>query len=443
MEIQPCKVIGYYVTEKKNAKMNWAEFGNVCRNHGFSLLKINLQVSLEAQGPFFAIIHKLTEVIMKASQGDSEAAAALQNVESYIKSHPEVIVVDPLDAVRRLLDRSRYYSIVQNLNFDDDKVFTPSFVDLTSTDVQENIQRLKDADVTYPFVCKPLLGHGSEAHQMAVVFNERGVADCKPPCVAQSFINHNAVLYKLFFVGDNLNVAERPSLKNFSASDQNTILFSTCDVSKADSRSSLTVLDPEDAAVAPPSKPDTQCLQHILSPLRRELGMMLLGVDVVIEHGSGRYGIIDINIFPGYEGFPDFFQCLMNNIVDTASKKTHTVVEKARTMSEEAPNLSSGKKQVNARYPDERSVEQFFLEQKVFSAPVIPGGKSNKEYDQDDSGFDTGDSSDERKKNWCLARGRGGHGRKLAQQVKGFLAPGPLSAPNNNESFVRAGLDGV
>ena len=31
MEESPCKVIGYYVTEKKNAKMNWAEFGNVCR----------------------------------------------------------------------------------------------------------------------------------------------------------------------------------------------------------------------------------------------------------------------------------------------------------------------------------------------------------------------------------------------------------------------------
>lgn len=67
-------------------------------------------------------------------------------------------------------------------------------------------------------MCKPSVAHGCDAHQMAVVFNEKGVADCKPPCVAQSFINHNAVLYKIYTVGHNFSVSERPSLKNFSAS---------------------------------------------------------------------------------------------------------------------------------------------------------------------------------------------------------------------------------
>lgn len=54
---------------------------------------------------------------------------------------------------------------------------------------------------------------------MSVIFNERGVADCKPPCVAQSFINHNAILYKLYVVGDHYQMVERPSLKNFYSSN--------------------------------------------------------------------------------------------------------------------------------------------------------------------------------------------------------------------------------
>lgn len=54
---------------------------------------------------------------------------------------------------------------------------------------------------------------------MSVIFNERGVADCKPPCVAQSFINHNAILYKLYVVGNHYQLVERSSLKNFYASD--------------------------------------------------------------------------------------------------------------------------------------------------------------------------------------------------------------------------------
>lgn len=53
--------------------------------------------------------------------------------------------------------------------------------------------------------------------QMAIIFSEEDLKDVKPPCVIQSFINHNAVLYKVFVVGDSYTVVERPSLKNFPA----------------------------------------------------------------------------------------------------------------------------------------------------------------------------------------------------------------------------------
>lgn len=50
---------------------------------------------------------------------------------------------------------------------------------------------------------------------MAIIFSEDDLKDVRPPCVIQSFINHNAVLYKVFVVGDSYTVVERPSLKNF------------------------------------------------------------------------------------------------------------------------------------------------------------------------------------------------------------------------------------
>ncbi|XP_064111614.1 inositol-tetrakisphosphate 1-kinase-like [Macrobrachium nipponense] len=52
---------------------------------------------------------------------------------------------------------------------------------------------------------------------MDVVFNQNGISDCAVPCVAQSFINHGAVLYKLFVLGPVWFVVVRPSLKNFYA----------------------------------------------------------------------------------------------------------------------------------------------------------------------------------------------------------------------------------
>lgn len=50
---------------------------------------------------------------------------------------------------------------------------------------------------------------------MAIIFSEEDLKDITPPCVVQSFINHNAMLYKVFVVGEAYSVVERPSIRNF------------------------------------------------------------------------------------------------------------------------------------------------------------------------------------------------------------------------------------
>lgn len=52
---------------------------------------------------------------------------------------------------------------------------------------------------------------------MSIVFHEGAVGDCEPPCVAMTFIPHDAVLFKIFVIGQKYFVVERPSLKNFEA----------------------------------------------------------------------------------------------------------------------------------------------------------------------------------------------------------------------------------
>lgn len=34
---------------------------------------------------------------------------------------------------------------------------------------------------------------------MSLIFNEEGLKDVDPPCVAQTFINHGALLYKVSY----------------------------------------------------------------------------------------------------------------------------------------------------------------------------------------------------------------------------------------------------
>lgn len=62
--------------------------------------------------------------------------------------------------------------------------------------------------------CCYLLPRTSSA-QMSLIFSEGSLADIHPPCVLQSFVNHGAVLHKVFVVGDQHFCVERPSLKNF------------------------------------------------------------------------------------------------------------------------------------------------------------------------------------------------------------------------------------
>ncbi|CAB3382726.1 Hypothetical predicted protein [Cloeon dipterum] len=340
-----CQVIGYWMSEKKSQKLNWSEFAGVCKLNGIELVKLDLQKPLDTQGPFTAILHKLTDIIALATQKDAKAQAMMDNIESFLDAHPEVAVIDPLPNVRQLLDRSLSYSVIRSSDLEKIDVFTPTYVELNSDDVQVNLSKLASGGVKFPFVCKPQVAHGSSnAHKMSIIFNEAGVADCKPPCVAQTFINHNALLYKIFSVGDDHFVVERPSLKNFYSSDQKTIHFDSHDVSKADSSSALSILDPEDKVGD--KQPDADRFSKIAHILNKALGMALLGIDVVIENGTNRYAIIDINAYPGYDGYPNFFNSLLSciqNTIKSHKKRLESGFDTGYSSDEKKKNLPIGR----------------------------------------------------------------------------------------------------
>lgn len=77
--------------------------------------------------------------------------------------------------------------------------------------------------------------------QMAIVFHEGAVRDCEPPCVAQTFVPHDALLYKIFVVGSKHFVVERPSLKNFDAAGKkNNYGTRSCQINSVNLNSSKT-----------------------------------------------------------------------------------------------------------------------------------------------------------------------------------------------------------
>jgi len=61
--------------------------------------------------------------------------------------------------------------------------------------------------------------------QMAIIFDEASLADISPPCVVQSFVNHNARVFKIYIVGSRHFVVQRPSIRNCYAEGLYSLVF--------------------------------------------------------------------------------------------------------------------------------------------------------------------------------------------------------------------------
>lgn len=315
--------VGFWLSDKKRRRMNLDAFAEFCAGHGVEVVEIDLTQPMLPQGPFDVIVHKLSDVIVEAEH-DSQAQQLLANFQSYVSAHPSTILLDPLPAMTQLLDRFASYRIMSKLHnsLRDWRICSPPYLEIQSaSDLQSIQQALITQDLSFPLICKTRVAHGSLSHEMSLIFSAGSLADVHPPCVLQSFVNHGAVLHKVFVVGDKHYCVERPSLKNFPSGpcDRKTIFFNSHHVSKPESSSDLTALDEQMPCLPPPS---SEAVAALVGELRAQLNMALFGVDVIINIHTHTLTVIDINIFPGYEGVPQFFSSLLSHIKSVLDQHT-------------------------------------------------------------------------------------------------------------------------
>lgn len=74
------KRVGYWWSEKKSQKINVGELHRLFVEKHYEFVKIDLDKDIESQGPFDAIIHKLSDVIVKAER-DADARKQIEAFE--------------------------------------------------------------------------------------------------------------------------------------------------------------------------------------------------------------------------------------------------------------------------------------------------------------------------------------------------------------------------
>ncbi|XP_032365499.1 inositol-tetrakisphosphate 1-kinase [Etheostoma spectabile] len=314
--------VGFCLSDKKRRRINLDAFADFCAGHGVEVVEIDLTQPLVPQGPFDVIVQKLSDVIVEAEH-DSQSQQLLVNFQSYVSAHPSTVLLDPLPAMTQLLDRFASYRIMSKLHksLRECCICTPPYLEIHSASDLSSIQQaVTTQGLSFPLICKTRVAHGSLSHEMSLIFSAGSLADIHPPCVLQSFVNHGAVLHKVFVVGDRHFCVERPSIKNFPSGpcERKTIFFNSHQVSKPESSSDLTALDEQIPCLPPPS---SEALAALVRELRVQLGMALFGVDVIINIHTHTLTVIDINIFPGYEGVPQFFSSLLSHIKSVLDKQ--------------------------------------------------------------------------------------------------------------------------
>ncbi|KAL5971127.1 Inositol-tetrakisphosphate 1-kinase [Taenia solium] len=152
-----------------------------------------------------------------------------------------------------------------------DKLGFQRLLELES-DLRIDIRSVRDANVKFPAVCKPLTSHGkAEAHKMIIFFKEDDLSLINCHSVVQSFENHDGVLLKAYIIGDFFYLVTRPSIRNL----------------------------PKDRRTSP----------------RTRLRLEFMGVDFVVPSNAERkqhLAVVDVNVFPDYSCVPNFHFHLEN-----------------------------------------------------------------------------------------------------------------------------------
>ncbi|MCO5572639.1 hypothetical protein L7F22_026397 [Adiantum nelumboides] len=302
MDSTPAKiVVGYALTSKKIKSFLKPKLEVLAREKGIGFVAIDKSRSLREQGPFDVILHKIT------------GKEWLLQLEEYRRIYPDVVVLDPPDAIQHVRNRQSMLQEVAKL-----KLWGCG----GQVDVPKQAVVTGDPStipgVVAKAVAKPLVVDGTaQSHALSLACDELCLTSPSPPLVLQEFVNHGGVLFKVYIVGDSIGVVCRFSLPDVHKEVGNGVIAFPR-VSSAAASADDADLDPEVAELPP-----CELLDCLSKELRCRLGLRLFNLDIIREGGAGNhYYVIDVNYFPGFGKVPGYEHVFTDFLLNLAQGRT-------------------------------------------------------------------------------------------------------------------------
>jgi hypothetical protein len=141
---------------------------NGLSNQAVKFVQWDPEVPPTLQPAFHIIIHKLTEDI---DNNSSESRKKIKALEDYLTTHPDTIIVDSLDAVRKVISRERtckHLREIQTQKKSECPFTQPNYTIVQiGTSTNDVCALFKANGLRFPIICKPIEACGTpNSHSM-------------------------------------------------------------------------------------------------------------------------------------------------------------------------------------------------------------------------------------------------------------------------------------
>ncbi|CAO3600768.1 unnamed protein product [Absidia cylindrospora] len=316
--------VGLVFTKNKIEQSGFIGIEHYARDHGLNIVLVDLSQSIDNQGPFDLIVHKMTHVVSRMEQGDDEFRIQYERFITYCNTHPQVIVLDQWENIKMVLDRAKTFDyLCPDIGSHDLLFKIPEYMPLDSA---KSIFQVAEK-LSFPVMCKRRSACSStEAHQMTIIPSAQHLTKTwtehygdKEPIIIQKFIQHDGVIIKVYVADGQIHVSTRPSFTNVTQ-DTDLIYFDSQKLPKTfDTRSPQDCLqkiilssDHSDIQAQKTALLDHDILKRMADELQKRLKLTFFGFDVLLESGTNDYYIVDVNYFPSFKNVPHFQSIFVN-----------------------------------------------------------------------------------------------------------------------------------
>lgn len=323
--------IGYALAAKKQQSFIQKSLIDHANQRGVDLICIDLTKPLTEQGPFDCIVHKLY------------GSDWNQQLQQFSVKYPDVVVIDPPEAIERLHNRVSMLAVVSGLRIPQgNEIFeVPKQRVVYESQTLMGPNAIQELGLRFPIVAKPVSSDGTaKSHEMCLVFNHNGLKKLKTPVVVQEFVNHGGVVFKVYVVGEHVKCVKRKSLPDISEeklNDDDTeglLLFSQISNQARNETEEDCLSD-----VAMAETPPLEFVTELARGLREAMGLQFFNYDLIRDgRDENRYLVIDINYFPGYSKMPSYEPILVDFFLDLVTQKKN----KTGRLEEEHQEVSGG-----------------------------------------------------------------------------------------------------